>query len=149
MTVFQTAAMRARSALTTTTPVASDDQQQQQQHIGVNDVTTHGGLMHQSGRHARQRRVQTTDHVDQATIDLRAWLELPDSAMMDPDDKGLCRIHRAAERGFIPIFEKAAVHNKQLMELKTSDGSGMTPLLVAVQVMNTLIETIGQVRVII
>jgi hypothetical protein len=112
---------------------ASDEPQSHQ--LGIGDaIRPHPSATYHGGRPMRQRRGPVVDAVDQAAVDLQAWLELPDSALSEPDDKGMCRIHRAAERGFVPIFEKAAANNKQLLELKTSDGLALTPLLVAVQV---------------
>jgi hypothetical protein len=133
MTVFQSAAMRARSSKDASMSAASDEQQPHQLSVG-DALRPHPSATYHGGRPMRLRRGPAADAVDQAAIDLQAWLEMPDSALSDPDDKGMCRIHRAAERGFVPIFEKAAANNKQLLELKTSDGLALTPLLVAVQV---------------
>lgn len=82
----------------------------------------------------RQKRGQVSEIQDPDAIDLQTWLEQPEATLSEPDEKGLCRVHHAAVRGFIAVLQRAEAFNKQLLELKTSDGLAMSPLLVAVSV---------------
>jgi len=134
MMVFQTAAMRARSVQMSKTNV-NPTEHEEQHHLGIGELSLrNASALHQSGKPMRQRRAAGAEHVDHDAVDTRAWLELSEAALCEPDLKGLCRLHRAAERGLIAVLEKTLANNKQLVEIKTTDGTGMTPLLVAVQV---------------
>lgn len=142
LTVFQSAAMRARAksaaAAAATEDGGLDEQPQQRVNTAVgsarpNGPGTSGGPTGGGGGRTR-RRGQPAADVDQDAVDLQTWLKQPETHLSDLDEKGLYRIHHAAARGFVPVLQRAEAFNKQLLELKTSDGTSMTPLLVAVQV---------------
>lgn len=140
MTVFHTATMRARCLQFVCDSSTQDDNNpttQSQLRIGTGDPSQRNvpSSVYPGGRQGRLRRGNTAAQATkQAITDLNTWLEMSDTALSEPNEKGYNYMHRSAERGYVQIFEKAATVNKQLLESKTFDGSGMTPLLVAVQV---------------